>query len=105
MTLNKKLFFLPCKILFESLKETIKTKESIFHRDYLLEGWKILQPGNRKGLRHIKSLKNKNNMSLPPDIAKNFIASGLWEYGTHVPNHKGTKGKTYKFIEGKKVFD
>lgn len=75
-----------------------------FYTDYAIDGWRILTKQSKDGVK-VKSKTTIENLTLPKQLAEEFVQSGLWEYGFHNPNHKGTSGKTYKWIDGKKVFD
>ena len=82
----------------------LRVREIFFYRDYVLDGWRTSDK-SRKGKLHVKSTTRIENLVLRQDLAEEFVSSGLWCYGVHVPNHKGTRGKTYQIINGKKIFD
>lgn len=81
----------------------ISTKMLYFYRDYLLSGW-ALMPTTKSSKGRIRITNDSGkNLTLPKDIAKNFIDSGLWRYGATTPNHIGTTGKKWKTIDGKRI--
>ena len=82
----------------------VRVREVFFYRDYILDGWRTSDK-IMKGKIRLKSTSNLENIVLKPDLAEEFISSGMWSLGTHVPNHRGTSGKTYRIIDGKKIFD
>ena len=82
----------------------LRIREIFFYRDYVLDGWRTSDK-SPKGKLRVKSTTRIENLVLRQDLAEEFVSSGLWCYGLHVPNHKGTRGKTYQIINGKKIFD
>ncbi|CAB4130231.1 HNHc domain containing protein [uncultured Caudovirales phage] len=68
--------------------------------DYITAGWGLVISGNTK-------LKNNlgENLQTCRNLADFLVSTGKWSYGFSNPNHKGTLGKKYKWINGKKVFE
>lgn len=76
-------------------------KEFVF--DYIIDGWLIIPKSITKGTTKLTKNKTNINLSLDTHIAM-FVNKG-WSLGFHNHNHKGTSGKTYSWIDGKKIFN
>jgi hypothetical protein len=81
----------------------IITIKSDFVYHYLSDGWVIVKflPSG-KGSKIVT--KNYQNARIPTDALSYFVENG-WQSGLYNPNHRGTSGKTYKWIDGKKIFN
>jgi hypothetical protein len=69
--------------------------------EYLIDGWLIFKTGNTD---MIQIKRDNKNLKVSNEQSKYFMKFG-WIPGLYVANHKGTSGKTYSWINGKKVFD
>lgn len=85
----------------------IQTKELFFFRDYVLDGWRMIHSKNEPKLYGKKSIRSKIDNTcifVNQDIAEEFVRSNMWSFGSYMPNHKGTKGKTYSIHNGKRIY-
>lgn len=85
----------------------IEVRELYFYREYSIDGWARIPKLNKgnKCSTFLKSVSSTENIVVDGDNVDSFLSSGLWELGMHNTNHRGTKGKTYKWVAGKKIFD
>lgn len=77
-------------------------KDIFYYRDYILDGWKVLGKNNRNST-HLKHRYEQVNMAVPNNVVDEFLDSGLWARGRHVPNHS-VRGKRYQRINGERIF-
>lgn len=93
------------KISYIRIAHPLIGKIKILHNnlyDYMLDGF-IVCERSMYGQNTIKLTKNKINVQLPKQCVDYFIEHG-WVPGMYTPNHKGTTGKKYSIINGKKIF-
>ncbi|MCS7317478.1 MAG: hypothetical protein NZZ41_04035, partial [Candidatus Dojkabacteria bacterium] len=90
----------------------LEVEEKYYWYDYMFEGWMILKKIKIHGKNNNVRIKNKvtnKNQTIDKKYLNYFLDSGKWERGFINRNHKGTRGKKYKFIiddlgKRKKVF-
>lgn len=92
--------------LFNKLTSSIIVISKHFCFDYLIDGWELIKnlPNALNSIRVIY-LPTMKNYFLPEHITSILCKNIKWELGFYNPNHKGTAGKTYKVINGKKIFN
>jgi len=77
----------------------------IYFCDYAIDGWIKINPEKQSTRKRTYLTNGIDNIIIPIDFVTFLTKYGKWKLGFYNPNHKGTTGKTYHYVDNERVYD